>query len=197
MSEPTRFLPRARVIPASELGVILEADLLRQQIRISADEQAQKLAQIEAETRVKAERRGLQEGRNQALRTLSIAITEIRTRLLAREAELAQVVVAAVTRIIGEVPAEDRVRATVRKALEDLADQTQLVLAVCPEERAAIATSLGSMVGPGGSLREVRADPALSSGDMVLEAGHTRYNIGLTAQLQRLADGIRAGTSHT
>lgn len=191
MSGGPTFRSASRVVKGADTQSLADALLMKEQAEhVLRDSQA-RAAQVEAEARRRGEEEGLRQGRDLALKSLSLIMANLNARFMAYENDLSQVVVAAVQRILGQTPEAAVVNGAVRHALGDLVDQTSIVLLVSPEERARTEAALADGGGLPPTIREIRSDPALSPGDMILETNHGRYNIGLRSQLQRLADGLR------
>lgn len=191
MSGAPTFRSASRVVKGADTQSLADALMMKEQAeRLLRDAQA-RAAQVEAEARRRGEEEGLRQGRDLALKSLSLIMANLNARFMAYENDLSQVVVVAVQRILGQTPEAAVVNGAVRHALADLVDQTSIVLLVSPEERARTEAALAEGGGLPPTIREIRSDPALSPGDMILETNHGRYNIGLRSQLQRLADGLR------
>lgn len=191
MSGGPTFRSASRVVKGADTQSLADALVMKEQAeRLLRDAQA-RAAQVEAEARRRGEEEGLRQGRDLALKSLSLIMANLNARFMAYENDLSQVVVVAVQRILGQTPEAAVVNGAVRHALADLVDQTSIVLLVSPEERARTEAALAEGGGLPPTIREIRSDPALSPGDMILETNHGRYNIGLRSQLQRLADGLR------
>lgn len=191
MSMGPTFRSASRVVKGADTQSLADALMMKEQAERLLREAQARAAQVEAEARRRGEEEGLRQGRDLALKSLSLIMSNLNARFMAYENDLSQVVVVAVQRIIGQTPEAEVVNGAVRKALADLVDQTSIVLLVSPEERARTEAALAEGGGLPQTIREIRSDPALSPGDMILETNHGRYNIGLRSQLQRLADGLR------
>jgi type III secretion system HrpE/YscL family protein len=186
------------VIPAAEFSVIQEADQYHAQAKLAWESTTARSNAAHQEAWNAAHVQGQENGRDMALRSLSMMITDIRAGYMAREGELGQVVLAAVEHILGEMPPEKLIQKVIRRALRDMADQTSVRLLVSPEAHGRVMAALASELAPSGDatpvISEVRSDPVLEPGEMIIETNHGRYNVGLKSQMQRLADGLRQGT---
>jgi type III secretion protein L len=195
MSEAAPYRPFSTIIKSADMAALSDAASMRAQAATALQVANERVAQSEAEAASRGHQAGLVAGRDMALKSLALVMADLRARAMEREADLSQVVVVAVSRIIGELPAQVQVRGVVHKALQELADQNAVVLLVSPEERGRIVALMA--VDPAQNpdapqvIREIRADPALEPGDMIIETDHGRYNIGLRSQLQRLTDGLK------
>ncbi len=190
------YVALSTVIKAADMSALSDAAAMRAQAEDILRQANIRVARSETEAASRGHEAGLVAGRDMALKSLALVMSDLRSRAMEREADLSQVVVAAVSRIIGELPANIQVGGVIRKALEDFADQNAVVILVCPEERGKIAALVAgeSLQAPGGAsvIRDVKADPALEPGDMIIETEHGRYNIGLRNQLRRLNDGLKS-----
>jgi flagellar biosynthesis/type III secretory pathway protein FliH len=196
MTYDAPYMPLSTIIKAADMSALSDAASMRKQAEDMLRQANMLVTQSEIEAANRGHEAGLVAGRDMALKSLALVMSDLRNRAMEREADLSQVVVAAVSRIIGELPAEVQVRGVVHKALQDFADQNAVVILVCPEEKAKISTLIAgnNLQTAGGSnvIREIKADPALEPGDMIIETDHGRYNIGLRSQLRRLTDGLKS-----
>jgi flagellar biosynthesis/type III secretory pathway protein FliH len=197
MTANQSYKPLSVIIKATDMAALADASSMRAQAEAMLGQASARIAQSEREAANRGFEAGLVAGRDMALKSLALVMSDLRNKAMEREADLSQVVVAAVSRIIGNLPPKTQVRGVVHKALHDLADQNAVTLLVSPEERGKIAALMEDGQPQDADaprvIREIRADPALEPGDMIIESDHGRYNIGLRSQIQRMADGLRLG----
>lgn len=179
----------SRVIPSEEMDVLQDAsDILQNIYRRAAD-----LEDIIQDSMRDAQERGYEAGRAEALREMEEKLAEqiqrVETKLLDLDERIVKIVVRSVALILGDVPADERVRRIVRTALTQAAAATSVTVRVAPEEMEFVSSSLRQS-----EIRiRIAPDSHIAPGELVLEADGQRQQIGLADQLANLIEAIRRG----
>ncbi|WP_338664489.1 FliH/SctL family protein [Pararoseomonas sp. SCSIO 73927] len=170
--------PLGRVIPASELGLLLEARAVLDAARAEA-------ASVREAAHAEGLRTGRAEGAAAATRLLAETAAATRAALTRAEPMLAEALITALRNILGEAPSAERVAAAAAHALRGLSAQGEVVLRVAPGAVEAVSAALAGADGV-----TLRADPALGEADCVVETAFGHVEAGLPAQLRALRRGL-------
>lgn len=194
------FTPSGRVIRADDARAFREAGaFLDEARRVAGRLRDDALEAFEAERR-----RGFEEGRRAgaeaAARLHAEAVAAVDRRLAGLEGEIADLVIAGVARVLGEMDARERAVRAVRHGLAGLRHGRRIVVHVAPDRAEAIRRDLADWlatdgeVGAGGELVRVEADPALEGDACLLASELGVVEAGVEGQLRALRAGLRAGS---
>ncbi|WP_458097122.1 FliH/SctL family protein [Roseomonas sp. WA12] len=170
--------PLGRVIPASDLGLLLDARAVLAAAREEADG-------VRDAARAEGLRAGRAEGAAAATRLLAETAAATRAALSGAEPLVAEALMLAVQRMLGEAPAAERVAAAAAEALRGLAARGEVTIRVSPGTVEAVAAAIADS-----DLVTVRADPSLGEADCVVETDFGHVEAGLPAQLRALRRGL-------
>jgi type III secretion protein L len=182
-----RFTSPGKVIPADDLGNIIDGGRFFRQAQMEL-KNAKKIA---AESFEKARERGYEEGvrrgRQDALKALRAAVDDTRKRLLMAEEDLEHVVMEAVEKIIGTLDDRDSARRALHMALTELTSAVTVDIVVAPEDLAQIRTDIDALeFSDRPEIRSIKEDSLLKQGEIVIITPHGRVQVGLAQQLARL-----------
>jgi len=154
---------------------------------------ADKVGAAQDEARSKGYREGYDRGRNEALGELIDAVDRVRQRLAASDEELADIIIAGVEQILGQMDERDLAMRCVKRAIEDAAAEIWVSLRVSPEDLPLIEEGLRQLpMSPSWpEIRSVDPDRLLKAGETILETPKGRIHVGLRQQLSRLKAGLQ------
>lgn len=167
--------PLGRVIPAAELGIRLEADAVLAAARGEA-----------AAIRAAARQEGLEQGRSEGAAAMTRLLAETAARLRADaealEAVLADAIAAGVARVIGAMPAAERVAAAAAVAVSELSARSRVTVRVHP----VAADRVRAEIGPAVETLVLLADASLAEDDCMVESAAGSVAAGITPQIAAL-----------
>jgi type III secretion protein L len=137
---------------------------------------------------------GHREGLDEALEVVLATRIQAAAFLDRLNEELPDLVLQILRGIIAQFEPADLIAHATVKALEQWRQETNLVLATAPDDVAAVRSRLEALLGKeGGRLRlTVQSDPRLPRGSGVLRSEFARVDIAIDAQLEQLANALRA-----
>lgn len=190
-SSPSLSLSR-KILSRSEMSALTEAGEYLSALRKLHSTAQTEIGAARDEAQKQGYAAGYAEGRQAALADLAKAIAEIRSSLATSDNELIGIVMTAVTRIIGEIDAQELARRCLRKALEDAADEIWAIVRVSPQEHAMFLADVQALplTARHPEVKSVEADPLLNAGEIVIETPKGRIHAGLRQQLSRLQAGL-------
>jgi type III secretion protein L len=194
MSETLVFTPAKKILSPGDMHAVIEAGRYLAQAREINSKAKQAIAAAEAEGRARGHTEGFDNGRTEALAELVDAVDRARQRLAASDEELAEIVLAAVEQMLGEIEEKDIAIRCVRRALQDAAGDIWAIVRVSADDHPQVEAALQnlSMNTPSPEIRSVEADPLLKQGEIILETPKGRIHVGLRQQLSRLKAGIQS-----
>jgi|GEM_PF-1759726 len=191
MSDNPIFTPGNKILSPAEMNAVVEAGRFLGQAREINGKAKQSIAAAEAEGRTRGFKEGFDRGRTEALAELVDAVDRARQRLAASDEELAEIVLAAVEQMVGEIEEKDAAIRCVRRALADAAGDIWASVRVSADDHQQVQAALLKlpMNTPSPEIRSVEADPLLKRGEIILETPKGRIHVGLRQQLSRLKAG--------
>lgn len=139
-------------------------------------------------------RTGHEIARKAFLETTAAAVKTIRDDLFALEPMLAPLVMQAVEKILGKMPADEIFRNALLEALRDGAAGVAITLKVSPDDvetmRMVWAQTVEDRPELAGSIAGIEGDAGLKPGEMLLESLKGRTHIGIAYQMARLRYGV-------
>jgi type III secretion system HrpE/YscL family protein len=183
--------------PARHFRSIVRADMLRLHAdanMIVADAKAE-ASRIRAELeldRIKAfeeaRRQGFSQGVAEAAAIAANAVKAVEEFWREREGEVAEIAFAIAHRIVGNLPADQRLAQIVSMAISEYSSSVQLTLRTTPEAAGHLRAFLKNAVGA--ERVTVVADPAAAPGECTLYQAHGRTDLGLLAQFRAMMNGL-------
>jgi len=194
MSDNPIFTPGNKILSPAEMNAVVEAGRFLGQAREINGKAKQSVAAAEAEGRTRGFKEGFDRGRTEALAELVDAVDRARQRLAASDEELAEIVLAAVEQMVGEIEEKDAAIRCVRRALADAAGDIWASVRVSADDHSQVQAALLTlpMNTPSPEIRSVEADPLLKRGEIILETPKGRIHVGLRQQLSRLKAGVES-----
>jgi type III secretion protein L len=194
MSDNPIFTPGNKILSPAEMNAVVEAGRFLGQAREINGKAKQSIAAAEAEGRTRGFKEGFDRGRTEALAELVDAVDRARQRLAASDEELAEIVLAAVEQMVGEIEEKDAAIRCVRRALADAAGDIWASVRVSADDHQQVQAALLKlpMNTPSPEIRSVEADPLLKRGEIILETPKGRIHVGLRQQLSRLKAGVES-----
>ena len=194
MSDNPIFTPGNKILSPTEMNAVVEAGRFLGQAREINGKAKQAVAAAEAEGRTRGYKEGFDRGRTEALAELVDAVDRARQRLAASDEELAEIVLAAVEQMVGEIEEKDAAIRCVRRALADAAGDIWASVRVSADDHPQVQAALQTlpMNTPAPEIRSVEADPLLKRGEIILETPKGRIHVGLRQQLSRLKAGVQS-----
>jgi len=194
MNDTPVFTPARKILSPADMHAVVEAGRYLAQAREVNGRARQAVAEAEAEGRAKGYREGFDKGRTEALAELIDAVDRARQRLAASDEELAEIVLAAVEQMVGEIEEKDAAIRCVRRALQDAAGDIWASVHVSADDHPQVRAALENlpMSTPSPEIRSVEADPLLKQGEIILETPKGRIHVGLRQQLSRLKAGVQS-----
>jgi flagellar biosynthesis/type III secretory pathway protein FliH len=183
----------ARIVPGELVDAHLEAARILEAARAEAHAIVEGARQGAAGVAAEAAKRAAEEEKTK-LAAAHLAVhahaEQAAERDLERSVQLARILA---ERLVGRALADDpRVVADLaRQALSEARGARRAKLRAHPDDAAILAPELGTLGLPAGSL-EIAADPTLARGALVVETELGRLDVQVGAQLDRLADALRA-----
>lgn len=179
----------SRVIPSEDMDVLQDAS----DILASIYKRASDLEELVQTSMRDAQQRGYEAGRQEALaemgQRLAQRMAEVDAKLQILDDRIADVVVRSIGMILGEIPADERIRRIVRAAIDQNSAAVSLSLRVCPDDldyMRAVLTDLDARVA-------IQPDIYVDRGEIVLEVDSLRQQIGLADQLANLLEAMGRG----
>jgi type III secretion protein L len=194
MSDNPVFTPARKILSPGDMQAVVEAARFLAQARDISGKARQAVAAAEAEGQARGYKEGFDKGRTEALAELVDAVDRARQRLAASDEELAEIVLAAVEQMVGEIEEKEIAIRCVRRALQDAAGDIWAIVRVSADDHAHVQAALQnlSMNTPAPEIRSVEADPLLKQGEIILETPKGRIHVGLRQQLSRLKAGVQS-----
>lgn len=194
MSETPNFTPGRKILSPADMAAVAEAGRYLASARDVSAKARQAVTAAEEEGRARGYKEGFDKGRTEALAELVDAVERARQRLAASDEELAEIVLAAVEQMLGEIDEKDIAVRCVRRALEDAAGDIWASVRVSAEDHAEVQAALQNlpMNAAAPEIRSVEADPLLKKGEIILETPKGRIHVGLRQQLSRLKAGVQS-----
>jgi type III secretion protein L len=184
----TTFPPERRVIRAADYGAWVEGDAYVRAAREHA-------AEIEAEAKraYEAEKaRGYADGRAEAAAEEAAGMLESISRKISFfenvELQMAELVVQATEKVLGEIDDQTLVRRVVHHALKVMRNQKQVTIRVAPEHVDVLQQQLNDILAdyPGVTFVDVAADARLRRGGCILESELGVVDASVEIQLDAL-----------
>ncbi len=194
MTDAPIFTPSRKILSPSEMKAVVDAGSLLAQARDMNARTRETVAAAEAEGRTRGYQEGFDRGRTEALGELIDAVDRARQRLSASDEELAEIVLAAVEQMIGELDEKDAALRCVRRALADAAADIWAVVRVSSDDHAHVQAGLQTLplTANWPEIKAIEADPLLKRGEIILETPKGRIHVGLRQQLSRLKAGLQS-----
>jgi type III secretion protein L len=194
MSDNPVFTPARKILSPGDMQAVVEAARFLAQARDISGKARQAVAAAEAEGQARGYKEGFDKGRTEALAELVDAVDRARQRLAASDEELAEIVLAAVEQMVGEIEEKEIAIRCVRRALQDAAGDIWAIVRVSADDHPHVQAALQnlSMNTPAPEIRSVEADPLLKQGEIILETPKGRIHVGLRQQLSRLKAGVQS-----
>lgn len=194
MSDNPVFTPARKILTPADMQAVVEAGRFLAQARDVNGKARQAVADAEAEGRARGHKEGFDKGRTEALAELVDAVDRARQRLAASDEELAEIVLAAVEQMVGEIEEKEIAVRCVRRALQDAAGDIWAIVRVSADDHPQVQAALQNlpMDTPAPEIRSVEADPLLKKGEIILETPKGRIHVGLRQQLSRLKAGVQS-----
>jgi type III secretion protein L len=194
MSDAPIFTPGKKILTPADMSAVVEAGRYLASARDISGKAKQAVAAAEEEGRARGYKEGFDRGRTEALAELVDAVERTRQRLAASDEELAEIVLAAVEQMVGEIDEKDIAVRCVRRALADAAGDIWASVRVSAEDHAEVRTALQNLPMNAASpqIRAVEADPLLKKGEIILETPKGRIHVGMRQQLSRLKAGVQS-----
>ncbi len=188
-----RFIPARKIIPAEELGNILDGSQFARQAKAELGNIKRRAAETFEKAREQGYEEGMRRGHRDTLKALRTAVEEARRRLISVEDGLDMIVIEAVEKIIGTLDYRDVSRKVLYNALDNLAASVVIDIYVAPEDLAAAREDIENLdqsaLNP--EIRSVREDPLLKSGEIVISTPQGRIQAGVVNQINRLKAALQ------
>jgi len=190
-----------QVLRAHEVPLLHDATRAAQALAERCREQT---AQLEAERQAARQQgqaegfeAGLQQAQTQLADTLAAWAAQARQDNEQQRATLAALALQVARKIIGELPAPERLTALALQAAQELLPARTLRLHVHPDQLAGVRTRLAALAETGIELAQVRvlADLGLPADACRLETNLGSADASVDAQLQRLAVALGVGST--
>lgn len=179
-----------RVLKANDYQQIINYEQLLQQL----EQRYQQKEKVAAIALTKSIQRGMEEGQGrankQSAEQLMLFSGRINDTLKKLEAELVEVVITAVRKVIRGVDQETQVREAVIGGLELVRGSHKLLVRVHPSHQSSVSVQLDSIPHRFTSL-EVIGDPQLNVDDCILESDIGIVNASLEQQLNVIEQALR------
>ncbi|MGL4722510.1 MAG: HrpE/YscL family type III secretion apparatus protein [Desulfovibrionaceae bacterium] len=133
-------------------------------------------------------RAGIDEGKMEMAERIMEQITSSVDYFADVENTVVDVVIAAITKIIGEMDDKERVSAIVHRSLSYVRNQKKVLVRLSPEDVPYIQENLNDIIRnyPGINFLDVAPDPKLARGDCILESEMGIVNAGLNTQIEAI-----------
>ncbi len=190
-----RILPEGRILKASDVAVLLQANEILDTARARAEEM-ERQAEIAYEARrEEGYRDGQEEGRlEHAEKVLETVLSSV-DYLSSLENTLVEMVTASIRKVIGEIDANELIVRVVRNALTAVRNQQRVTIRVAPADEKAVSDALAVMIqtAPGGvGFMDVVADSRLERGSCLLESELGVVDASIETQLKALEHAFYA-----
>ena len=191
MVRPGEWKPSGPIVRAEEYQALLDAEGLIADAKSEA-------ARIRAEAVAEFERRkaegyaeGLKIAKEESSKQLVFAAVEAIRGFKSAEAKLVAVVEKSVRKIVGDLPAKERVAGLVRTALAGLATEGKAKVRVAAEDLDAAHSAIQSGLKNAGEFVEVVPDPRLLPQSCIVETAGGIIDAGLEVQLKAIVRALR------
>lgn len=197
MSELPNYIAPSKVLTPSDMMAVLEGTGFlhsTRQLHSQAEEVIQKAG---SDAQNEGYQRGYQEGREAAFEDLADAIKEARSRIMASENDLANVMMTALERMLGQIDSVDLAKRCLQQSLKEAVGLVEVKIKVSADEYDSLKNELKNIpLNPDmPEIRSVDVDPLLKSGEILLETPKGRIHVGLKQQLSRLRSGLEHSQS--
>lgn len=154
----------------------------------------ERMQQVFADAQTAGYRAGHEISRKEFLATTAAAVKAIRDEFFALEPMLGPLVLQAVQKVLGALPADEVARSALLEALREGAAGVAVTLKVAPDDvetmRMVWAETVQDRPELGGSIASIEGDASLRAGEMLMETLKGRTHIGIPYQLARLKYGV-------
>lgn len=137
-----------------------------------------------------AQQLGLEQGRQAAAMALAESARSSQTQARAMESYVVRAVLIGIRTILGQIPADERMRYLVARAVAQVEIPGSLSLYVHPDDAAAAARGLNDLPDGGGAAIRIVADAALPVGACRLQSDYGTVEAGLASQLEVLTQAL-------
>ena len=188
-----RLTPGQSVIPREQIWLLSRAT----QIVDDAHAEARRIAVAAQLAYEEARSEGYREGRDAARSEHALHMVEQVASSLNYlelvESRMIELVLAAVRRIVCEVPDQERVTSVVRGILSAARNQPQLTLRLCPTEADLVQPQLGAILAayPGIRALQVQPDTQVAPGSGILESELGFVETSLESQIGALRGALK------
>ncbi|WP_027488421.1 hypothetical protein [Allorhizobium undicola] len=178
-----------RIIPAVEMGELLEASALLEKARVTLEDAREQAATLMKDARDTGYRDGLEQGLREGFSRTEAVVREAHADLRSMEGEVEAVVVRSIGLVLGAIEHDDLTRRLVARAVADVNEQRSLRLMVAAEDEKLVRSATETLQ-PG---LEIVVDRFLVAGEMTLESPSMRRQIGLKEQISQLLEALSHG----
>ncbi|MCR5084576.1 MAG: HrpE/YscL family type III secretion apparatus protein [Succinivibrionaceae bacterium] len=192
LKEGFSLSPGRRVIPAGDYADFLNAEDMLAQVRSAVEKAKAQAEQVYRKRYDEGYQDGLEAGKAEyAEKMIDMVMTSVDS-IESLEGQLVDVVTESVTKILGEFDPQDRVRRTVRQALNSVRGSKTVTIRVCAQEEPLARNALGSFLGVAESSGyvDLRIDANLRPGDCVLETEMGVVDSSIESQLRILREAL-------
>lgn len=192
--ELPKYLAKGPIIRQEEVAVCQQAVTLLEQSRKQGSEIVAAAQQEFERQRKLGMEQGLKDGRDAAV------VHHLKTVLASLDyyeqsrSQLVGVVTSCLRRLIMDLPPEERIYQLVGEALDNLKQQTRLILQINAKDQEAVEAAIAKLQPrmPAGSTIEVRLHEELTPGSCVLESPLGLVDASLESQLAILENSLLA-----
>ncbi|MCZ0944096.1 MAG: FliH/SctL family protein [Gammaproteobacteria bacterium] len=181
---PTSVLPFGKVVKRDALSIVAPARNLIEEIEAHGHEVAR-----DAFERGKAE--GEAEGREAGAALLAEATLAVRSHLQKSQRRLAEIVVQAIHRVVGQLEIDELVAGMVGKLVAEAQDEERISLRVAPAHYDKVRRLVDGLANQGDvESVDVVSDPALGKGACRMETAAGSLETSIDAQIEKLRAAI-------
>jgi type III secretion protein L len=183
--------PGVKLVKAKAASAFLSALELSAEIAARKTQREKEAEAAYALSREEGYKEGLASGRDEfSLKILDTVMASVEY-LEKLEGDLANIVLDAVRKIIGQTPPDQVAVGLVKKALAITRDDRRVIVRVSPEDEPAVRRELQGALSTGAvSFLEVKADGRLKRGDCVLESDLGVVEASVDTQLKNLSTAL-------
>ena len=190
--------PDRKILKADEYQAYLDA----QQIIQAAEQEAERI-RAAAQQEYDAEKRrgyeeGVEEGQAAAAESMFDSLSKTVDFIGGLESKVAEIVIQAIEKVIGQMNEKDLVVGAARNALDIVRNEAKVTLRVCPDQVAAVRQRAGEILSghPAVSFLDVQPDDRLQPGGCVLESEIGVVDASIDLQMEAMKKSIRKAVQH-
>jgi flagellar biosynthesis/type III secretory pathway protein FliH len=181
-----------RIIDTPQVEDRIAAGLTIEEIKALKASAQTDIAKVATEAELRGHRLGEERAYREGVQKMADLLAEFQGLLAIREPMLVDVVIEAVKSIIGEVPAQERIQALVKRALSEIVDIREVTVKAPTDDAVLIRSALSALTRQDSYTQfKVEVDSLLKNGELQLVMSTGNMHIGEERQLGRLSAALR------